>query len=70
MLEKIPYSTLIIFAIFLGLAPFRPMPHLVEKLIMLYKGTLNRPIDIFDLLFHTSPFILIIIKFVMERYQG
>ena len=69
MLEKIPYSTLIIVAILLGLAPFRPMPHLFEKLIMLYKGTLNRPIDIFDLFLHSSPIILIIIKFVMERYH-
>ncbi|MGD9241171.1 MAG: hypothetical protein PVG69_14155, partial [Desulfobacterales bacterium] len=63
-LDKIPYSILIIAAIFLLLAPFRPMPHVVEKLIMLKNGTLNRPIDIFDLFFHLIPTILLALKIV------
>ena len=63
-LDKIPYSILIIAAIFLLLAPFRPMPHVVEKLIMLKNGTLNRPIDIFDLFFHLAPTILLALKIV------
>ena len=69
-LDKIPYSILIIAAIFLLLAPFRPMPHVVEKLIMLKNGTLNRPIDIFDLFFHLIPTILLalkILKSVLEK---
>lgn len=69
-LDKIPYSILIIAAIFLLLAPFRPMPHVVEKLIMLKNGTLNRPIDIFDLFFHLIPTILLalkIVKSVLEK---
>jgi hypothetical protein len=37
------------------LAPFRPMPHVVEKLLMLKNGVLTRPIDIFDLFYHTIP---------------
>ena len=61
-LDKIPYSILIIAANFLLAAPFRPMPHVVEKLIMLKNGTLNRPIDIFDLFFHLAPTILLAIK--------
>lgn len=69
-LDKIPYSILIIAAIFLLLAPFRPMPHVVEKLIILKNGTLNRPIDIFDLFFHLIPTILLalkILKSVLEK---
>jgi len=61
-LDKIPYSILIVIAILMLLAPFRPMPHVVEKLIMLKNGNLTRPIDIFDLFFHLIPTILIILK--------
>jgi len=50
----------------LGLAPFYPMPHLVEKLMMLFSGTLKRPIDIFDLFFHASPIILLVLKVYFE----
>ncbi|MGD9215724.1 MAG: hypothetical protein PVJ84_12970 [Desulfobacteraceae bacterium] len=63
-LDKIPYSMLIVFAIFMLLAPFRPMPHVVEKLMMLKNGTLSKPIDIFDLFYHLIPTILLIIKLV------
>jgi hypothetical protein len=46
-------------AIILGLAPFYPVPHLFEKLDMLIQGELSRPIDIFDLFWHSWPLILI-----------
>lgn len=62
-LDKIPYSILIVVAIFMLLAPFYPMPHVVEKLIMLKKGVLKRPIDIFDLFYHLIPVILLALKF-------
>jgi uncharacterized protein involved in oxidation of intracellular sulfur len=61
-LDKIPYALLVIAAVFLLLAPFRPMPHVLEKLMMLKNGTLTRPIDIFDLIFHLIPTILLAIK--------
>jgi hypothetical protein len=61
-LEQIPYSTLIIVAVLMLLAPFRPMPHVVEKLLMLRNGTLHRPIDIFDLFFHLIPTLLLGLK--------
>jgi hypothetical protein len=44
------------------LLPFKPMPHFVEKLIMLKNGALKKPIDIFDLFYHSAPLILLIIK--------
>lgn len=67
MFKKVDYSVLIIFAVLLGLAPFSPEPHIVEKLRMLSEGTLRRPIDIFDLFFHLAPVLAIILKFVTSR---
>jgi len=61
-LDKIPYSILIPIAVILLIAPVVPMPHALEKLIMLKNGTLKRPIDIFDLIMHTLPTILLLIK--------
>jgi len=65
-LDKIPYSILIIFSVIMILLPFYPMPHFVEKLIMLKNGTLKKPIDIFDLFYHSAPLILLIIKFIRD----
>lgn len=61
-LDKIPYGLLTIAALFMLFAPFRPMPHVLEKLIMLKNGTLSRPIDIFDLFYHLIPTLLLVIK--------
>ena len=61
-LDKIPYPLLIILSLTLGLAPFVPMPHLAEKIKMLLAGELVRPVDVFDLLMHASPFVLLIVK--------
>ena len=63
-LDKIPYLPLVILAVFMLLAPFTPMPHVVEKLMMLKAGTLRRPIDIFDLVFHLAPTIILLLKFI------
>jgi len=61
-LDKIPYSILIIAAVFMILAPFKPMPHVLEKLIMLKNGTLTKPIDIFDLFYHLIPTLILLLK--------
>ena len=61
-LDQIPLEILIVAALFMLLAPFRPMPHVLEKLIMLKAGALKRPIDIFDLIFHLLPTVLLVIK--------
>ena len=70
VLGNIPYSALIVASLFLGLAPFFPEPHLVEKFRMLMQGTLKRPIDIFDLVFHLSPLILLALKLLTEGLPG
>jgi len=41
------------------LAPFKLMPHVLEKLMMLKNGTLTKPIDIFDLIYHLVPTIIL-----------
>ena len=51
-LQRLPWSVLVIGTLSLGLAPFVPEPHLLEKLRMLFQGELSRPIDIFDLVLH------------------
>lgn len=67
MFEQIlDYKLLIPIAVMLGLAPFFPEPHLVEKLRMLFQGELRRPIDIFDLFFHGWPILLIAFKVVRD----
>lgn len=53
------YKILIPLVLLLGLAPFYPQPHIAEKLRMLAGGTLKKPIDIFDLLWHAWPFVLL-----------
>ena len=68
ILKDIPYGALIVLSIFLGLAPFVPEPHLVEKLRMLLQGTLKRPLDIFDLFFHLLPLLLLVLKAATEGF--
>ena len=61
-LKNIPYTILIPAAVLFGLAPFSPEPHLVEKFRMLFAGTLQRPVDIFDLFMHLAPTLLLVLK--------
>lgn len=65
-LDSVSFQYLIIFSVLLALAPFQPEPHLVEKLRMLKDGTLVRPLDIFDLLMHSAPLLLLLIKVIRE----
>jgi len=68
VLENVPYSYLIGAAVLLGLAPFLPEPHLVEKVRMLLNGELKKPLDIFDLLLHSSPLFLIALKWITAKF--
>jgi hypothetical protein len=61
-LDQIPLHLLLLAALTLGLAPFFPEPHIWEKLKMLAAGTLTKPIDIFDLLLHAAPWLLLAAK--------
>jgi len=63
-LDNFSFPVLIIISIFLGMAPFGAQPHLVEKINLLMAGNLVKPLDIFDLIMHSTPIILLVIKTV------
>lgn len=60
-LGELSWPLVIIACLTLGLAPFFP-PHIFEKLQMLFSGTLRRPLDWFDLVMHSAPWLLLIAK--------
>lgn len=68
-LNKIPTSLLVIASILLGLAPFVPEPHALEKIRMLMQGKLTRPVDIFDLVFHLFPVILLVLQLTVKSFK-
>ncbi len=61
-LADLPYTVLIAMAILMALAPFGSTPHLLEKWRMLFHGTLRRPLDWFDLVLHSAPIVLLVLK--------
>jgi hypothetical protein len=63
-ISKMPWDMLIIACLTLGLAPFAP-PHIWEKLQMLFRGQLVRPLDWFDLALHGTPWVLLALKAVV-----
>ncbi|HPH13856.1 MAG TPA: hypothetical protein PLC34_08675 [Burkholderiaceae bacterium] len=66
-LDSIPLPLLIALAVWMGVAPITPEPHLIEKLRMLGNGTLTRPLDIFDLCLHAAPLILLAVRLWRRR---
>ena len=64
-LERLPWTVVVIACASLGLAPFVPVPHVVEKLGMLFRAQLVRPIDWFDLVMHGAPWALLVGKAVV-----
>jgi hypothetical protein len=58
---SLPWGLLVIACLTIGLAPFKP-PHIVEKLQMLFRGQLVRPLDWFDLFLHGFPWLLLVLK--------
>ena len=67
-IAKMPWGLLLLACLTLGLAPFSPH-HIWEKLQMLSKGELVRPLDWFDLVLHGTPWVLLIMKAVISLTQ-
>lgn len=67
LLDALPYSVLLMICLTWGLAPFLPEPHIWEKLKMLAAGELVRPLDIFDLVLHGLPWLVLIAKLALTR---
>jgi len=62
LFKKLPTAPLAMFAVLMALLPFVPEPHLWQKLKMLSDGSLSKPIDIFDLFWHGTLLIVLILK--------
>ena len=65
-LSAIPYVVLIPLAVLMALAPFGSTPHLIEKSRMLFAGTLQRPLDWFDLVLHALPLALLAARVIFQ----
>lgn len=70
LLDWLPLPLLVVLCLTLGLAPFMPEPHLLEKLKMLVAGELGDPMDIFDLLLHAAPWMLLLLKLMLKPASG
>ncbi len=66
-IDKLPYSVLIAAALIMLSVPVTPMPHVVEKIMMLKEGRLTALVDIFDLIFHLLPACLLALKFMHNK---
>ncbi len=64
-LDRIPWTLVLVLCLTLGLAPFQP-PHIWEKLRMLVRGELVRPVDIFDFVLHGVPWAILVMKGLRE----
>ena len=65
-IDRIPVLLLVLFTVLMGLAPFVPEPHLLEKIRMLFQGVLVKPIDIFDLFWHGIWPLLLVVRLVRK----
>ena len=65
LLARIPLGLLVLLCLTLGLAPYSP-PHIWEKLTLLARLELRRPLDWFDLLLHGVPWILLGLRAILR----
>ncbi|MBA3032320.1 MAG: hypothetical protein KKF85_12995 [Gammaproteobacteria bacterium] len=68
-IRDLPFPILIVITVLMLGAPFVPEPHLVEKARMAMNGTLTRPIDLFDVVWHLLPAALLAWKTVLWRRE-
>ena len=61
-LDRFPLVWLILLALWMLVAPVTPEPHLIEKIRMLSEGQLSKPLDTLDLLMHSAPALLLLIR--------
>ncbi|MFY0608644.1 MAG: hypothetical protein JXR10_18140 [Cyclobacteriaceae bacterium] len=62
------FKMVLIMSFTLGLAPFVPEPHIYGKLKWLSGGGVGMSaMDYFDLLFHGTPWLLLILSFAFRK---
>jgi len=68
-IDRTPVWLFVILVATLGLSPWVPEPHIVEKIRWLFQGELTRPLDIFDLVLHAVPWLLLGLKLSREVWH-
>ena len=64
------WKFILFFCLTLGLAPFRPEPHIVANIRWVLGGAVGmQPMNWFDLLMHGTPFVLLIRLIFIELKQ-
>ena len=63
-MSRLSWPLIALLCLTIGLAPYKP-PHVVEKLSLLFRGELVRPVDWFDFALHGSPWLLLAAKAVL-----
>ena len=66
--DSLPLWGFVAAAIMFAIAPIFPQPHLLQKFHMLLDGQLTKPIDIFDLFWHSLFTILLVVKILRIRW--
>ena len=69
-IDKMSLFPLLVVTVLMASLPMQGTSHLFEKLEMLSLGVLTRPLDIFDLLMHGTPAVLLAIRVVREFVLG
>ncbi len=68
-LDRIPLGLVVLACLTVGLAPFAP-PHVWEKLVLLARLELVRPIDWLDLLLHGAPWVVLVLRLLRLRSRA
>jgi hypothetical protein len=67
--ERTPVWLFVLLVATLGLSPWVPEPHIAEKIRWLLAGDLARPLDVFDLVMHAVPWLLLGFKLALETWK-
>ncbi len=68
-IDRTPIWLFVVFVATLGLAPWVPEPHIAEKIRWLLAGELSQPLDVFDLVLHAVPWVLLGLKLARETWK-
>ena len=68
-IDRVPTALLVILAVMMAGAPFTPEPHLLEKYRMFSNGTLTKSVDIFDVIWHLFPTVLLVAKLFRQTKE-
>ena len=67
--DRTPVWLFVVLVATLGLSPWVPEPHIAEKVRWLLAGELSRPMDVFDLVLHAVPWLLLGLKLGRETWK-